>query len=43
MGPIKKMRMAIKTWRKKRQAQKSAKKNRERVNKVRESVGMSKV
>jgi len=43
MGPIKKMKLAIKVWRKKRQAKKSAKKNRERVNNVRESIGMSKI
>jgi hypothetical protein len=42
MGPIKKLRVAVKAWRKKRQAQKSAKKNKERYNKIRTSVGMSK-
>lgn len=43
MGPIRKVKLAVKAWRKKRKAQKSAKKNRDRVNRVRESVGMSKV
>jgi hypothetical protein len=41
MGPIKKIRIAYKAWRRKRQAQKQAQKRKEQVNKFRASLGLS--